>query len=121
MREQVQLCYVLFCLCCGCVPQIDECGRSWRSGALVEQRLLSQWFFRITHYAESLLEGLCELEWPRGVKTMQENWIGRSEGAYFDFPLEVSGPDARGKALNYIVVHSPGPEWQHSSCVHNSS
>ena len=76
--------------------QIDECGRSWRSGAVVEQRLLNQWFLRITHYAEGLLEGLSELEWPQGIKTMQEEWIGRSAGAYFDFSLEVSRQDVRG-------------------------
>ena len=70
--------------------QIDKYGRSWRSGAVVQQRLLNQWFFRITHYAEGLLEGLSELEWPQGIKMMQEDWIGRLEGAYFDFPLEVS-------------------------------
>ncbi len=57
-------------------------GRGWRSGALVEQRELTQWFFRITHYAEDLvaaLEGLTR--WPDKVRTMQANWIGKSRGA----------------------------------------
>lgn len=85
--------------------QIDECGRSWRSGAVVEQRLLNQWFLRITHYAEGLLEGLSELEWPQGIKTMQEEWIGRSAGAYFDFSLEVSRQDVRGKPLICFMDH----------------
>ncbi|WP_290488785.1 class I tRNA ligase family protein, partial [Hyphomonas sp. UBA3988] len=56
-------------------------GRGWRSGALVEQRELTQWFFRITDYAEDLLTEVQKLErWPEKVRTMQANWIGRSEG-----------------------------------------
>jgi len=57
-------------------------GRGWRSGAPVERRLLSQWFLRITRYADELLGALPGLErWPERVRVMQENWIGRSEGA----------------------------------------
>jgi leucyl-tRNA synthetase len=57
-------------------------GRGWRSGAPVERRLLSQWFLRITKYADELLNALPTLErWPERVRIMQENWIGRSEGA----------------------------------------
>ena len=64
-------------------------GRGWRSGALVEKRLLSQWFLRITHYADDLLDALKTLErWPERVRLMQENWIGRSEGARVFFPLK---------------------------------
>jgi leucyl-tRNA synthetase len=62
-------------------------GRGWRSGAVVEKRLLSQWFLRITAYTEELLDALSDLErWPERVRLMQENWIGRSEGArvFFD-------------------------------------
>lgn len=56
-------------------------GRGWRSGALVEQRELMQWFFKITDYAEELLSGLATLDkWPERVRLMQANWIGRSEG-----------------------------------------
>ncbi len=63
-------------------------GRGWRSGAPVERRQLNQWFFRITDFAEDLLEGLKSLErWPAKVRLMQENWIGRSEGATIDFEL----------------------------------
>jgi leucyl-tRNA synthetase len=63
-------------------------GRGWRSGALVEKRQLSQWFLRITDYAEELLQALAGLErWPAKVRLMQENWIGRSEGARFRFAL----------------------------------
>ena len=61
-------------------------GRGWRSGALVEKRKLSQWFLKITDFAEELLEGLDSLEhWPEKVKLMQENWIGKSQGLQFSF------------------------------------
>lgn len=68
--------------------QVDSEGRSWRSGALVERRLLRQWFFKITDYADQLLADLDKLEgWPDRVKTMQANWIGKSTGAYLEFPI----------------------------------
>ena len=64
-------------------------GRGWRSGALVERRLLPQWMFRITAYADELLESLPALDqWPESVRTMQENWIGRSEGMQINFSLK---------------------------------
>ena len=76
---------------------VDQCvlaneqvidGRGWRSGALVEQRELAQWFIRITAYAEELLADLDQLEgWPEQVKTMQKNWIGRSEGVEIRFDI----------------------------------
>jgi leucyl-tRNA synthetase len=63
-------------------------GRGWRSGALVERRKLSQWFLKITDFAEELLSGLGSLEqWPDKVRLMQENWIGRSQGLRFRFRL----------------------------------
>ena len=68
--------------------QVDNQGRSWRSGALVELRLLRQWFLGITRYAKDLLEDLKLLEgWPERVRTMQANWIGRSTGTRVLFPL----------------------------------
>jgi leucyl-tRNA synthetase len=61
-------------------------GRSWRSGAKVEKRELDQWFFKITDYAKRLLVDLDKLsDWPEQVKTMQRNWIGKSEGAEVKF------------------------------------
>ncbi|MCP1470128.1 leucyl-tRNA synthetase [Sphingobium sp. OAS761] len=61
-------------------------GRGWRSGALVEKRKLSQWFLKITQFADDLLEGLKHLDqWPDKVRTMQENWIGKSVGLQFAF------------------------------------
>ena len=64
-------------------------GRGWRSGALVEQRELTQWFFKITDYADELLEALETLDkWPEKVRLMQANWIGRSEGMLVRFALD---------------------------------
>ncbi|KUJ79017.1 leucine--tRNA ligase [Ruegeria profundi] len=63
-----------------------ENGRGWRSGALVERRELTQWFFKISDYSEELLEALDTLDnWPAKVRLMQENWIGRSRGLQFGF------------------------------------
>ncbi len=68
--------------------QVDNEGRSWRSGALVEKRKLRQWFFKITDYAEQLLQDLDKLtDWPSNVKIMQANWIGKSTGAELSFPI----------------------------------
>ena len=66
-------------------------GKGWRTGAVVEQKELSQWFFKISHYAEELGNSLDELsEWPEKVKIMQKNWIGRSEGCEIVFNIENS-------------------------------
>jgi leucyl-tRNA synthetase len=68
--------------------QVDGEGRSWRSGAIVERKLLRQWFLKITDYAEELLNDLDKLPgWPDRVKLMQANWIGKSTGAYLEFPI----------------------------------
>ncbi|MBW4670092.1 MAG: leucine--tRNA ligase [Cyanomargarita calcarea GSE-NOS-MK-12-04C] len=68
--------------------QVDNEGRSWRSGAIVERKFLRQWFFKITDYAEELLNDLDKLPgWPERVKLMQANWIGKSTGAYLEFPI----------------------------------
>ncbi|WP_052883029.1 leucine--tRNA ligase [Kiritimatiella glycovorans] len=81
---------VNWCPSCATVlanEQVVE-GRCERCESAVEQKALSQWFFKITDYADRLLEDLDELEgWPERVKTMQRNWIGRSEGARIEFPL----------------------------------
>ncbi len=64
-------------------------GRGWRSGAVVEKREIPQWFLKITDYAQELLDGLDTLPgWPDAVKTMQRNWLGRSEGLEIQFKLE---------------------------------
>jgi leucyl-tRNA synthetase len=67
-------------------------GKGWRSGAEVERRKLSQWFLKITDFADDLLDGLKTLDrWPDKVRLMQENWIGRSEGLKFDFTVDQTG------------------------------
>ena len=67
-------------------------GKGWRSGAQVERRELAQWFVKITDYAEELLNELDGLDgWPEKIKTMQRNWIGRSEGVELTFPMEAFG------------------------------
>ncbi|MCY7390121.1 MAG: leucine--tRNA ligase, partial [Leptolyngbyaceae cyanobacterium CAN_BIN12] len=69
--------------------QVDSAGKSWRSGAIVERKLLRQWFFKITDYAEQLLTDLNQLTgWPEKVRLMQANWIGKSTGAQVTFASE---------------------------------
>ncbi len=72
-------------------------GKGWRSGAPVERRKLYQWFFKITEFADELLEGLETLDrWPDKVRTMQHNWIGKSQGIEFNF--KIIGPDLEDNA-----------------------
>lgn len=69
-------------------------GKGWRSGAEVEKRKLSQWFLKITDFADELIEGLDSLDdWPEKVRMMQENWIGRSQGLTFRFQLDQPAGD----------------------------
>ena len=65
-----------------------EAGKCWRCGNEVVKKLMTQWFFRITAYADELLDNVDELDWPEGIKAMQKNWIGRSSGAEVDFAVE---------------------------------
>ena len=83
-------------------------GRGWRSGALVEQRELTQWFFKITDYSEELLSALDALErWPDKVRLMQRNWIGRSEGMLVRFALaRAARRDARDRSLHHPRRHA---------------
>ena len=92
-------------------------GRGWRSGALVERKEIPQWFVKITDYAEELLKDLDRLEhWPEQVKTMQRNWIGRSEGVELEFdipgeePLTVytTRPDTL-MGVSYVAVAAQHP------------
>ncbi|MDQ6818481.1 MAG: leucine--tRNA ligase [Actinomycetota bacterium] len=93
-------------------------GRCERCGAEVELRQLEQWFFRITEYADRLLEDLDQIEWPEHVKTMQRNWIGRSEGAEvvfrceelgIDYPVFTTRPDTLFGATFFVMA----PEHPH--------
>jgi leucyl-tRNA synthetase len=88
-------------------------GRCERCGHLVEVRQLEQWFFRITDYADRLLDDLDTIEWPAHVKTMQRNWIGRSEGAEvtfrneelgIDYPVFTTRPDTLFGATFFVMA-----------------
>ncbi|MPZ58101.1 MAG: leucine--tRNA ligase [Rhizobiales bacterium] len=80
-------------------------GRGWRSGAPVEQRELTQWFFKITNYAEDLLTALDALDrWPEKVRTMQKNWIGRSEGLLVRFALDPATTPAAETELDVFTT-----------------
>jgi leucyl-tRNA synthetase len=93
--------------------QVDADGRCERCGTLVEVRQLEQWFLRITDYAERLLNDLDEIDWPQNVKTMQRNWIGRSEGAEvtfrcdeldIDYPVFTTRPDTLFGATFFVMA-----------------
>jgi leucyl-tRNA synthetase len=85
-------------------------GRGWRSDALVERRELAQWFVKITNYAEELLAGLDDLTgWPEKIKTMQRNWIGRSEGVELTFPLPADAASAADLASG-LTVYTTRPD-----------
>ncbi len=109
--------------CPGCATvlaneQVNADGTCDRSGDLVERKNLEQWFFKITAYAEELLNDIDSLEWPERVKTMQRNWIGRSEGVEFALPFQhdaskelrvfTTRPDT-GFGVTYAVVAPEHP------------
>ena len=79
-----------------------EGGRCWRCGSLVEKKSMKQWFFKITDYADALLDEIEDLDWPQKIKTAQTNWIGRSVGAEINF--KVAGSD------DVITVFSTRPD-----------
>jgi leucyl-tRNA synthetase len=82
-------------------------GRGWRSGALVERRNIPQWFIKITDFAQELLDDLEKLEgWPEKVRTMQSNWIGRSEGVELDFGVA----DQTDPTLQTLRVYTTRPD-----------
>lgn len=65
-----------------------EGGHCWRCGSLVEKKSMKQWFFKITQYADALLDEIPDLDWPQMIKTAQTNWIGKSQGAEIDFKID---------------------------------
>jgi leucyl-tRNA synthetase len=88
-------------------------GRGWRSGAVVEQRELTQWFFRITDYSDDLLASLDRLDrWPEKVRLMQKNWIGRSEGLLIRFAIDPAtlGPLADEPGTSELEIYTTRPD-----------
>ena len=79
-----------------------ENGRCWRCGEEVTKKRMTQWFFRITAYADELLEDIDNLDWPEKIKTMQRNWIGKSKGAEIEF--EVAGGNAKGEKIKVFTT-----------------
>lgn len=79
-----------------------EGGKCWRCGHEVEKKKMKQWFFKITEYADELLDEIDNLEWPEKIKTMQKNWIGRSVGAEIEFEVEGGAPN--------IIVFTTRPD-----------
>ncbi|KAI8078301.1 leucyl-tRNA synthetase [Thamnidium elegans] len=89
--------------------QVDNEGKSWRSGAVVERKKLRQWFFKVTDFAEDLLKDIDRLEnWPDRVKQMQRNWIGKSTGAEIDFSISSTLPN--DNKLEPIKVFTSRPD-----------
>lgn len=87
--------FQMYCPSCRIVLSNEEAagGICWRCGGGVTRKRLPQWYFRITEYAQRLLDDLEGLDWPEGIKAMQRNWIGRSEGAEVTFPVVLPGGD----------------------------
>jgi leucyl-tRNA synthetase len=88
-----------------------ENGKCWRCGHEVEKKSLKQWFFKITEYADRLLDDLDNLDWTESIKTMQRNWIGLSQGAEIDFKIEqphITGPSP--KSADVITVFTTRPD-----------
>ncbi len=103
---------VNWCPGCGTVlanEQVNADGTCDRSGDLVERINKVQWFYRITQYAQELLDDLDELDWPQRVKTMQTNWIGRSEGAEFALPIADADGNARTDVAG-LAVYTTRPD-----------
>ena len=88
-----------------------ENGHCWRCGSEVEKKKMKQWFFKITAYADELLEEIDSLNWPDKIKTMQKNWIGRSEGAEIDFKIS-----AREESKDSSEFHKKNSQVSGGAC-----
>jgi leucyl-tRNA synthetase len=82
-------------------------GRAERSGALVEKKYIPQWYFKISDYAQRLLDDLDELDWPEGIKSQQRNWIGRSEGVQFSLKVASTAPKSENVDGDGFAVKDP--------------
>ncbi|MDO4902404.1 MAG: leucine--tRNA ligase [bacterium] len=79
-----------------------ESGKCWRCGNEVSKKEMTQWFFKITEYADELLADIDNLDWPEKIKTMQRNWIGKSEGAEIEF--EIAGGNKKGEKIKVFTT-----------------
>lgn len=79
-----------------------EAGKCWRCGEEVSKKEMTQWFFKITAYADELLKDIDQLDWPEKIKTMQRNWIGKSEGAEIEF--EIADGEAQGEKIKVFTT-----------------
>ncbi len=98
-----------------------EGGHCWRCGSIVEKKSMKQWFFKITEYADSLLEDLEDLDWPAKIKTAQTNWIGRSEGAEIKFVVAGSSDLPSETASRRTSNGAPAPVEDRAADVSSSS
>jgi leucyl-tRNA synthetase len=96
--------------------QVLADGRCERSGDIVEKRELEQWFFKITDYAQQLLDDLDQLDWPERVITMQRNWIGRSEGAEFEMQVSDDKGNPTGQSFR-VYTTRPDTSFGMTFCV----
>ena len=94
-------------------------GKGWRSGAEVEQKKLSQWFFKITDFADDLLQSLSEMnEWPEKVKLMQKNWIGKSYGCEINLNIKSEELGIKEKTLKIFTTRPDTILEQHLLLYH---
>ncbi|PIP65769.1 leucine--tRNA ligase [Candidatus Peregrinibacteria bacterium CG10_big_fil_rev_8_21_14_0_10_49_16] len=103
---------VNFCPKCQTVLANEQCqdGACERCGTEVEQKPLKQWFWKITHYAQRLLDGLDDLDWPEQTKLMQRHWIGRSEGAIIQFKISCHPESIEAQCDTTIEVFTTRPD-----------
>ena len=103
-----------------------EAGKCWRCGNEVEKKSMKQWFFKITDYADALLDEIPDLDWPDKIKTAQTNWIGKSQGAEIEFlvaslPTELSETDSRPTSLEYASGYDGAADVSDNSSASGST
>lgn len=96
--------------------QVDSKGIAWRSGACIEKRKLLQWFVKITNYQDRLYNGIDSLDWPKSVKKMQKEWIGKIKGAYFSFDIINLALDSQPNLIQNIECFTEYP-----ACIYGVS
>lgn len=114
-KKDTPVYYCPFCKTGLAQEEIEGDGKHERCGTQVEKRHLSQWIFRIQEYADSLLQGLEGLDWPKGILEMQKNWIGKKEGMNISYPVCNSDGEEIGESLTCFTTR---PETQYgATCI----